>query len=280
MKNSDMEPQGKLLLKFWGVRGSLPATGSGFVEFGGNTACLEVRVPSGEVLIFDGGSGLRQLGKALAIEKPQGGRTLPFFLTHFHWDHLQGIPFFQPIFHPGNHVTFYSMLEKAEQVLGTAISRPYFPMDLNDFPSRRDFVRMDAEPVECSGATVRAFPMNHPQGAIGYRIENQGASIVYASDVEHGHPELDRVLRENAAGADLLIYDAQYTPEEYEGKRGWGHSTWLEATRVARDAGVKKLLLIHHDPEHGDEEMRRIVDAARREFEGTDAAREGMCVQL
>jgi phosphoribosyl 1,2-cyclic phosphodiesterase len=266
----------RLLLRFWGVRGSIPATGAASAHFGGNTACLEIRVPSGELLIFDGGSGLRHLGKTL----PSGGSQLPFFLTHFHWDHIQGIPYFQPLFEESNRVCFYSMRDDARKVLGAQMSTPYFPFDFEELPAQREFVHVDSEPLVCHGARVQPFPMNHPQGAIGYRIEHQGASIVYASDLEHGDARLDQVLRENASGADVLIYDAQYTPEEYESKVGWGHSTWLEATRVARDAGVKRLVLIHHDPEHDDEQMHRIVDLARTEFACTEAAREGLCIRL
>lgn len=277
---SDGVQEFRLLLRFWGVRGSLPATGPGYAEFGGNTACLEIRAPSGEVLVFDGGSGLRRLGNSLAKERPAGGRNIPFFLTHFHWDHIQGIPFFQPIFDPRNRMTIHSMREDASDVLERAISRPFFPLDFEAFGAEKQYLRMEGMTVEHFGVTVRSFPMNHPQGAIGYRIESAGATIVYASDLEHGEPELDRVLRENAQGADVLVYDAQYTPEEYAGKKGWGHSTWLEATRVAKDAGVKKLVLIHHDPEHEDAEMRRIVDLARTEFACTEAAREGLTITL
>jgi phosphoribosyl 1,2-cyclic phosphodiesterase len=231
-------------------------------------------------LIFDGGSGLRRLGNALAQEQPAGGRAIPFFLTHFHWDHIQGIPFFQPIFDSRNRITIHSMLAEARQVLDRAMSRPFFPLDFEAFSAEKKYLQMEKDPVEYFGLTVRPFPMRHPQGAIGYRIENQGASIVYASDLEHGDPYYDKVLRENVREADVLIYDAQYTPEEYCGKEGWGHSTWLEASRVARDAGVKRLLLIHHDPEHDDGEMRRIVDLTRAEFEATDAASEGLTVRL
>lgn len=276
------EDRYKLLLRFWGVRGSTPSSGPGFLEFGGNTACLEVRGPSGEILIFDGGSGLRKLGNAMAKERPAGGREIPFFLTHFHWDHIQGIPYFQPLFDGRNQVTFHSMRREIEtqHALDTQMSTPYFPFDFEALPASRRFARMGLDPVECHGVRVKAFPMNHPQGAIGYRIEHNGASIVYASDLEHGDPKLDRVLRENASGADILIFDAQYTPAEYEAKRGWGHSTWLEATSVARDAGVKRLILIHHDPDREDSQLHKIVNLAREKFESTEAASVGLTIHL
>jgi phosphoribosyl 1,2-cyclic phosphodiesterase len=272
----------KLHLRCWGVRGSIPAPGPGFVEFGGDTACLEVRGPAGEPLIFDGGSGLRKLGNAMAKARPAGGRSIPFFLTHFHWDHIQGIPYFQPLFEKTNNVTFFSMHreEETRRALDVQMSTPYFPFDFEALPAARQFVHMGPEAVECHGVRVKSFPMNHPQGAIGYRIEHGGASIVYASDLEHGDRELDRVLRDNAQGADVLIYDAQYTPEEYEAKRGWGHSTWLEGTRVARDAGVKRLILIHHDPERTDSQNHQIVNQARAEFEHTEAASVGLTLCL
>jgi phosphoribosyl 1,2-cyclic phosphodiesterase len=271
-----------LRLQFWGVRGSIPATGPGFVEFGGDTACLEVSGPTGEIIIFDGGSGLRKLGNAMTAERPAGSRAIPFFLTHFHWDHIQGIPYFKPLFEKTNCVTFFSMRreDEAQRALGMQMSTPYFPFDFEALPAPRQFVRMSPETVECHGVRIKAFPMNHPQGAIGYRIENDGASIVYASDLEHGDAKLDRVLRDNASGADVLIYDAQYTPAEYETKRGWGHSTWLEATRVARDAGVKRLVLIHHDPERTDSQLHQIVNLAREEFPNTEAARVGLSLHL
>lgn len=270
----------RLQVRFWGVRGSYATTGVKFAGHGGNTACLEIRTGHDDVMIFDCGSGIRRLGEMLA-RSGAGKLSIPIFLTHFHWDHIQGIPYFIPLFVPSNEFTFYSFRDGAEahSILAGQMAAPYFPVGFDVVPSKLDFVKMGAEPVE-RGAVVKAFPMNHPQGAVGYRIEHEGATIVYASDLEHGNAELDKVLRENAREADVLIYDAQYTPAEYESKRGWGHSTWLEATRAARDAGVKKLVLIHHDPEHDDDAMQRIADAARQEFGNTEAAVEGLCIRV
>ena len=138
----------------------------------------------------------------------------------------------------------------------------------------------ERRPLSIGGLSIHPFPLNHPQGCVGYRIEAGGRSAVYASDLEHGHPELDRVVREYAEGADVLIFDAQFTPEEYERHRGWGHSTWLEATRVANEARVKQLILTHHDPAHADTAVFQIQRHARERFENTIAAREGLEIDL
>jgi phosphoribosyl 1,2-cyclic phosphodiesterase len=272
----------RLLLRFWGVRGSTPATGARFSHFGGNTACLEVRLPTGEILIFDGGTGVRALGKSLMKECPRGGLDVQFFLTHFHWDHIQGIPFFDPLFVRGNRLRFYSLREpdEARRLIAAQMLPPYFPIEFGAAASTWQFERTGLDPISSASASIHAFPLNHPQQAVGYRIEHLGARIVYASDLEHGDPELDRVLLANARDADVLIYDAQYTPEEYESKRGWGHSTWLQAARVARNSGVKRLVLIHHDPERDDSALHRLVDLARAEFPFTEAAREGCSIEL
>jgi phosphoribosyl 1,2-cyclic phosphodiesterase len=270
----------RLQLKFWGVRGSSPTPLFENLEHGGNTSCLEIRPAGGEVLIFDGGTGSRGLGGALMREAEGGNLSLKFFLTHFHWDHIQGIPFFAPLYREGNSVTFYSFPE-ADTLRATIegqMETPYFPVNFV-LHARRDYVQM-REPLDLNGPVVRSFPLNHPQHAVGYRIEHQGASIVYASDLEHGNARLDKVLRDCAEGADVLVYDAQYTAEEYATRAGWGHSTWAEATRVARDAQVKQLILFHHDPAHGDDMMREIVDRARQSFENSHAAREGWTIEV
>jgi phosphoribosyl 1,2-cyclic phosphodiesterase len=262
-------------LKFWGVRGAIPTPCQENFAYGGNTACLEVEVPSGEVLVFDAGSGVRALGNSLMEGDQQKFRL---FLTHFHWDHIQGIPFFAPVFARESEITFYSgrspgtMLQALEGQMGA----PYFPLDFDFLPSKLDFVQVKQQALEFDGTVVRSFPLNHPQGAFGFRIENGGQSVVFATDHEHGDRELDATLRRSAEGADILIYDAQYTPREYADKRGWGHSTWLEGVRVARDAGVKKLVLFHHDPQHNDEMMEKILGEAQDLFPNTEIATEGL----
>lgn len=158
------------------------------------------------------------------------------------------------------------------------MSQPYFPVQFEFLHARREFAKADS--IHDSGLRVKAFPLNHPQAAVGYRFELDGAVLVHASDCEHGDKKLDPVLRDYAQGADVLIYDSQYTPEEYESKRGWGHSTWLEATKIAKDAGVKHLVLFHHDPMRNDTALRELELRARECFENTTAAQEGASIQI
>jgi phosphoribosyl 1,2-cyclic phosphodiesterase len=268
-------------VKLWGVRGSTPTPQMENLAHGGNTACIEVRSGSGDLVIFDGGTGVRSLGQSLQQEYGRQPIDVHLFLTHYHWDHIQGIPFFIPLYSPTNKVSFYAHAELGplQDRLHGQMCKPYFPVSI-DVVGKPAFIEVDSPEVRVGDLRIRPFPMNHPQGAYGYRVESGGHVFVYASDLEHGHPQLDSVLREYAAGADILVYDAQYTPEEYEKHRGWGHSTWLEATRTAREAGVKQLILFHHDPWHNDQFLLDVGRRARAEFENTVVAAEGMVADL
>ncbi len=272
----------EMLVKFWGVRGSIPTPCIQNTGHGGNTSCLELRLPGGEVIIVDGGTGVRPLGAALMQEAADRPADLHLFLTHFHWDHIQGLPFFQPLYKKENRVTFYSMKspEETSETLEGQMAIPYFPVDFRFLPAQRNFVDVSRQEICFGETTVRSFPLNHPQGCLGYSFTHGDRKIVFASDLEHGDQEFDRGLLEVAKNADILIYDAQFTPEEYEHRKGWGHSTWLEATRVAKLAGVKKLLLFHHDPAHDDETLRSVLSNARQEFPETYLATEGETIAL
>jgi phosphoribosyl 1,2-cyclic phosphodiesterase len=236
-----------------------------------------VRLADGGLVVLDAGTGIRNLGLSLPDQPPVTGFPTRIFLTHFHWDHIQGIPFFAPLYDSGNQVVFHSFrpLEGLETVLKRQMEPPYFPVPLEAVKARMEFVEAGSKRLKHGSLAVYPFPLNHPQGACGYRLESEGAAIVYATDLEHGDSKLDVVLRDYSQGADLLIYDAHYTPEEYASHRGWGHSTWLEATQVARDARVQQLVLFHHAPAHGDDVLSSIVAEASNHFENVVAAREG-----
>jgi len=268
-------------LTFWGVRGSVPTPKRDNLGYGGNTSCLEIRSADEEIAIFDAGTGIRDLGQALLRESQGKGLKLHIFLTHYHWDHIQGLPLFTPLFQAENEIVFYASerLGSIRQRLSGQMSAPYFPVKFDEVPSRTSFVEMDAEGVAVGSLRVSCFPMNHPQGAGGFRIESPAGAIVYASDLEPGDGQLDRVVRQAADGADTLIYDAQYTPEEYLTHQGWGHSHWREAAAVANDARVKELILFHHDPSHNDDMLTELQTQTRVPFEHTTSAKEGMVIQ-
>ncbi len=272
----------KLKLKLWGVRGSAPTPVARNLGYGGNTACLEVRLPNDELFIFDAGTGIRELGLALQDNPADRARDIHLFLTHYHWDHIQGLPFFAQLYNPKIAMTFYTSCYACalRESLAGQMTNPYFPVDFEAISSNKKFVNLGPSAITLGDLTVRPFALNHPQGAGGYRIESGGASIVYATDREHGNERLDSVLLDYAKDADILIHDAQYTPEEYPRFKGYGHSTWEVAVQVALECNVKQLVLFHHDPNHDDDTVSAIVENARAKFANTVAAREGLVIEL
>jgi ribonuclease Z len=245
---------------------------------------MEVRTAKGNILIFDGGSGFRHLGKQLVAEYGHKSIQGHILLTHYHWDHIQGIPFFDPLYNPENHFHFHSFqsrLGTVQDALEGQMSDPYFPVNMNIMQARRHFHQVPKEPLHLEDAIICTTPLNHPQGCHGYRIECDGNILVYATDNEPGSREHDRNVRQLAQGADILIYDAQYTPYEYSNfKRGWGHSTWREGVNIAEEVGAKQLILFHHDPDHNDVFIDSIVEEARRFFPNVMGAWEGLEIDM
>ncbi len=268
-------------ITFWGVRGSYPVPGRATIRYGGQTSCVEVRTSSGSSLIVDAGTGLRALGQKLAREGVQ--RRHHILLSHVHWDHIQGLPFFTPIYVSGNWIEVVSGPNGTmplEAALRRQMSAPFFPVDFEDV-SRQVRAREPrvGEPFAIGDVRVTMAKLNHPDPVYGYRLEHRGVSIVYATDTEH-FACVDPALARLASGADVLIYDAQYTPEEYPGKVGWGHSTWEAAVTLARTAGVRQLVLYHHDPRRSDDAVDVLEARAQAAFPGTVAAREGAILQV
>ncbi|MBI3895666.1 MAG: MBL fold metallo-hydrolase [Acidobacteria bacterium] len=271
-------------VRFWGVRGSTPTPSPDDFRYGGNTPCVEVRTPKGEILILDGGSGLRMLGKQLLLEFGPKSLEACVFFSHYHWDHIQGIPFFEPLYNPENHFYFHSFPAQTrgvQEILEGQMSYPFFPVDMNTMRAHRHFDLVKEDSVVCRGVMVKVLPLNHPQGCLGYRLECNGHVLVYATDNEPGSLDHDRNVRKLAEKADVFIYDAQYTPLEYASqKKGWGHSTWREAVNIAQEAQIKQLVLFHHDPDHKDAFIDSILSETRKFFPNSVAAWEGMEIDM
>lgn len=271
-------------IRIWGVRGSTPTPEPRNSRYGGNTSCIEVRLADNTVIILDCGSGMRALGKSLQNEFGERPIQASLYLTHFHWDHIQGIPFFLPLYQRGNQFMFYSVMRTGsglKDAIEGQMANPYFPVNMGVMAAKRRFSNLDGKPVNLKGATLRSAPLNHPQGCVGYRIETEGGAFVLATDNEPGSPVHDQALRNLARDADVLVYDAQYTPEQLVGeKKGWGHSSWLEGVRIAQQCKVKNLILFHHDPDSDDAYVDGVVTSARREFPNTWGANEGLTISL
>ena len=270
-------------VRFWGVRGSLASPGPATLKTGGNTSCVEVRCGK-ETIIFDLGTGLRALGVALQKAGPSRAHI---FLSHYHWDHIAGLPFFGPAYDPRWDLTIHGAPRRGRDVrdiLAGQMVEPYFPVGLNALTARLQFVTLQDGGIAHPGeAVVKAAELNHPGGALGFRLEHRGRTLVYATDFEHGTAADERLVA-LARNADLLICDAQYTPAEYadgpSSKKGWGHSTYEVAARLARRAGVEKLALFHHAPDRDDAGIEKIAALARKLLPGAFAAREGMTLEL
>lgn len=295
-----------MYIKFWGVRGSVPVPGKETIHFGGNTTCIEIRPSDQSYIIVDAGTGIRLLGlEMLKGAFGKGGGTIHILFTHTHWDHIQGFPFFMPAYvgqkdaegkrleETCNKLSLYGASDvddRLEATLRGQMEHFYFPVDLGYLNANIKFNPMQQHEIKIGKANVIARRLIHPNGVLGWRIEDQGKIITIATDCEHPRDgKIDPNLLELAQDADLLIYDAQYTPQEYDpsafglpgpSKIGWGHSTPLEGAKTAKAANVKRLLLTHHDPLHNDDKVREMEKIAQEIFPNTQAAYEGMVIEL
>ena len=260
---------------FWGTRGTIPTPGPYTTRHGGNTACVEVRDSSGHLVILDAGTGIRNLGNQLqGSAKPDVGVRADIIVSHAHWDHLQGLPYFAPFFVKGNTLTVWGPKQGdvgMGDILKSLMQPVVFPVPLEALAATLEVRHVDAEPIAAHGCTITAMRVRHPSVTLGYRLTfPDGKSLVYVTDDElglGGQYEVSSDWRkrfvEFIGGTDLLIHDAMYTPEEYPRYAGWGHSTYTEAVKLAVEAGAKRLALFHHEPEHGDAAIDEITDRAR-----------------
>ena len=266
-------------IHFWGVRGSVPWATADGIGHGCNTPCLEVSdETSGATLVLDAGSGIVGLGNRLMGEP----RDVTVLLTHYHWDHLQGLPFFAPLYEPGWELRIRGP-RLAPQDAGwvdTLFRSPFFPVPADQLPNRPYVQSIDLGDHEINGFEVSCAPLNHPGGALAYRVRGMTGDLVYATDHEFGDPEYDEPLLEFARGAAALVLDSHFTPREIGRHRGWGHSEWRQCAEFAARADAGGLWLFHHKPGRSDQELVRIRTDAKRIFAATDTASEGEALQL
>ena len=283
-------------VRFWGTRGSIATPGPSTNHFGGNTSCVEITTEGGNTIILDCGTGARILGADL-LGRGKSPLRLLMMLGHMHWDHIQGFPFFAPAFIPGNKIEVYAPeggSRSLQQVLGGQMDFTYFPVELDQLPARIEYQELGEGEFAIAGMTVVTQYLNHTSMTLGYRFECDGASVVYLTDhepfaevlwradAEPGRIESilhdgDRRHARFMADADLVIHDAQYTPEEYAGKKNWGHSHFEYVAELAAAAGVRRLALTHHDPTHDDAFIYGVERRAREMAAGRAADMEIFC---
>ncbi|HYV98637.1 MAG TPA: MBL fold metallo-hydrolase [Gemmatimonadaceae bacterium] len=287
-----------LRLEFWGTRGSIPSPGRHTVRYGGNTPCTELRTSDGWLIILDAGTGMRELGQSL-LQRANGTPVRgDIFLSHAHWDHIQGLPFFAPIFGRGNHFRIWgaiSLETSIDRVVRDQMSPVVFPVTFEELDATIDFEGLDGETRKANGYEVSAFHVRHPGGCLGYRFREKptDAGLVYISDNElgpGGQYDVPADWRERFVqwmqGAKVLVHDASYTSEEYEQRHGWGHSTYRETVELALDAEVKTLVLFHHKPERTDDELDQRLEECRAMVKDRGAsldviaAAEGMTLEI
>ncbi len=249
-------------------------------EFGGNTPCVSFQLGREDPIVLDAGTGIRLFGNQPSL--PGETLSVAIIFSHFHWDHIQGFPFFQHLYSEHSHIRLYSAFTPAilEQTLRGQMREPYFPIPYSAIRAQLQYEQIDEDGVQINGVHVRPIGLNHPGGCFGFRLNSPAGSAVYATDHEHGIPTIDSQIAEISSEADILIPDAHFTPAEYQTHRGWGHSTWLESCSLAAKAGVHRLLLFHHSPSRTDKEMEMILAQAREHFPAVEAAREGAQIVL
>lgn len=282
-----MEPIESLRIQFWGVRGTIPTPGPGTVRLGGNTPCVEIRTSDEKLIIIDAGSGIRPLGIALR-EEHRAGIEGTILISHTHWDHIQGFPFFAPLMNLNGQKNHFVVVgqkkvgQRLEKVLAGQIIKPYLPFEFQQLTAKIDIQEIDAgECIRVGDCTrVKVSELRHPGGCLGFRIENGNSTFAYCTDSSHEDSHLTKSALELAAGADLLVHDAQYTLAQRDKYKDRGHSSWQEAARVARQADVGCLALFHYDPDASDDDMELILAEARKIFPRTILSREGLTLDL
>jgi ribonuclease BN (tRNA processing enzyme) len=260
-----------MLITCWGARGSIPVSGKEYVKYGGDTTCIEIRSKTGDILIIDAGSGIRKLGNKLLGAEMKNYHML---FTHAHWDHLLGFPFFKPIYMKGTSITMHGCpftQKSVKEIISRSMTAPYFPVEFHQLAAQIAFHDVCDDSFELGSIRVTPINLNHPNQGLGYKFTEDGKSFVFLTDNElmfnhaGGREYVD--YARFSEGADLLIHDAEYTDDQYKNTKGWGHSVYTDALRLALEARVGQFGLFHHNQERTDKELDRIVDDCRRRVE-------------
>lgn len=266
---------------FWGVRGSIPVPGFDTLKYGGNTSCVQVQIKN-RLFIFDAGSGIYSLGRELV----KSGKNIDgdIFITHTHWDHIQGFPFFSPAFIKGNHFRLYGQNKidtTFADLMAGQMAYQHFPVSLGQMGAKIEFCELESGDLLDlgDGISLRTITNNHPNNGLSYRLDCEGRSCCYVTDTEHGS-ELNQELCQFVHNSDLVIYDAHFTDDEYPNYIGWGHSTWQEGVKLIETAEARRLVLFHHANFRSDNQMEEIEKQAQARNSNCIAAREGMVINL
>ncbi|MBL4615752.1 MAG: MBL fold metallo-hydrolase [Magnetovibrio sp.] len=269
-------------IQFWGVRGSISCAYPDFLEYGGNTSCIELEI-LGQTIILDAGTGLPWLGNDLL---KRGVTDVHLLMSHFHNDHTNGFNYFKHIYIPEHTVRIRAALNygdlTVEDLIRQQLSENLHPVQYEHLPSTLESIGFHAGDTFdlFEGVHIKTYMLTHPAGSTCYRIESEGKVLVYATDTEHTPGQTDEGLVEMMRGADLVIYDCTYTEEELPSKLGWGHSTWNEGVRLCKLAGAKRMAMFHYSPDHNDDAVRALELEAQAEWDGVFAAKEGMVIKL
>lgn len=280
-----------MIIKFFGVRGSIPVCNPEFQDFGGNTTCVQLKIKdTNNIAVFDAGTGIRDLGKEF-IASGHKQEELFIAFSHFHWDHIQGFPFFDPAFNTKQKINVLAMgsgreINCLEEIFRVQMQKEYFPVPLANMGADFNFMLLDqsmeilgSDNADSKPIIVIANKHNHPGGAYGYRIERDGKVFVFCTDVEHGD-SIDPNVVALSEEADLLVHEAQYTTEELKDKKGWGHSSYEQAIQVAEMANIKMLAITHHDPDHDDKFLAKMEKQCQQRFKDCFLAREKMEIEI
>jgi phosphoribosyl 1,2-cyclic phosphodiesterase len=275
-------------LTVWGARGSIPVSGPEYLRYGGDTTCLELATKKGETIILDAGTGLRRLGIELLKRKP---KMIDFLLTHCHWDHLMGFPFFKPLYKKGVTIRIHGCTyaqESVKSIFQETMRAPYFPVDFNDISGELEFDNKCLPAFQVGSLCCASVPLSHPNNGYGFVFHEGEKRVAFFPDNDPMYPHKGALKYEDFVerlkGVDILIHDGEYTREEYESfSKGWGHSVYLDTVALAEDAGVKKLILWHVNQERTDDQADEMLAAARKaggaELE-VDMARVGMTLEV